>query len=98
MVDESKPYIEFPLGGNRYLREFHHGLPEEDLEWHTDEEHRKIEVVQAIDWWFQFDDEIPFPLMNGLKFEIPQWAYHRIIRGDNASPLIIIIEKMANES
>ena len=74
-----KPFTEEKLEDGVYIRTFETSVPNDELKWHWDEEDRVIEVLENADWIFQFDNQLPFPLM-GTVF-IPKGMFHRIIKG-----------------
>jgi len=86
------PFKEKKIGENIFLRYFNHNIIVEELIWHQDKEDRIVEVIQSDDWYFQKDDEIPFKLVEGMKFSIKKMQYHRLLRGKN--DLIIKVIKL----
>ena len=58
-------------------------IESEELEWHVDFEDRYINVVQSGGWSFQFDNEIPFLLVNGQDIFIKECSWHKIYKGTN---------------
>jgi len=70
------------LSENTFLRTFKVSTSKYDLVWHYDEKDRKMTVIQASGWSFQFDDELPFKLVNNQTIFIPKLKYHRIIKGN----------------
>lgn len=55
------PYAEERLPGI-LLRTFSAGVPESDLAWHFDEEHRRVRCLGGSKgWMLQVDDGLPFP-------------------------------------
>jgi len=86
------PFKEKTLSTNVVIREFDPNVDSEELVWHRDKEDRIVEVMQADDWWFQYDNEIP-KLMEGTLF-IKSKTWHRVIKGPNCKrPLVFRIEK-----
>lgn len=88
-----RPYQQYTLSQNYYLRVFKNEIREEELVWHRDYDDREVRVLQGSGWLFQFDNEIPFELTNDLVFEIDRGRYHRIIKGDGQLFLTIIEKK-----
>jgi len=86
------PFKEKQIGENIFLRYFHHNVIVEELVWHQDREDRIVEVLQSDDWHFQKDNQIPFKLVEGMKFSIKKMEYHRLLRGKN--DLIIKVTKL----
>jgi hypothetical protein len=85
------PFKEKKIAENVFLRYFDHNVLSEELVWHRDREDRIIEVIQSNDWHFQRDEEVPFKLVEGMKFSIKKLHYHRLLRGKN--DLIIKVTK-----
>ena len=85
------PFKEKKIAENVFLRYFDHNVLSEELVWHQDQEDRIIEVIQSNDWHFQRDEEVPFKLVEGMKFSIKKLDYHRLLRGKN--DLIIKVTK-----
>lgn len=79
----SNPYKEIQTGVNKTIRIFSpDALNEGENDWHRDKSTRLVEVLQANGWKFQFDNEIPFELVEGDQIFIPKEHFHRIIGGD----------------
>ena len=85
------PFKEKKIAENVFIRYFDHNVLSEELVWHQDQEDRIIEVIQSNDWHFQRDEEVPFKLVEGMKFSIKKLDYHRLLRGKN--DLIIKVTK-----
>lgn len=85
------PFKEKKIAENVFLRYFDHNVISEELVWHQDREDRIIEVIQSNDWYFQRDEEVPFKLVEGMRFSIKKLDYHRLLRGKN--DLIIKVTK-----
>ena len=73
------------------MREFWSDVNPNWLKWHTDDEDRDVLVLLPTDWKFQYDDEFPIDLYEGMKFSIEAGKYHRIIKG--TSDLLIEVHK-----
>ena len=63
------------------IREFSADTDPMSLIWHEDQEDRIIEVLEGNEWKFQFDEDIPFEMVNGNKFKVPKGFLHRVIKG-----------------
>lgn len=85
----NNPYIDLDLGGGLIHRYFLDIVEELDLIWHMDEKDREVKVVQSNKWQFQFDNELPFDLIEGNIINIPAMVYHRVIKGDGPLELLI---------
>ena len=75
-----KPYTDHTTG-QIVIREFSADIDPMELIWHEDQEDRIIEVLEGNEWKFQFDEDIPFEMTNGNKFEVPKGFLHRVIKG-----------------
>jgi hypothetical protein len=42
-----------------------------------------VEIISGDGWRFQKENELPWLLKTGMKFEIKAHEYHRIIKGVN---------------
>ena len=74
-----KPYIDIKYSSNRFFRIFFPWIKEGDLVWHRDKLDRKVSVLFNKNWFFQYDNKLPF-LLNGAIF-IEKEEYHRLIKG-----------------
>lgn len=73
------PYAEDKIADEVYIRTFSKDTLENDLKWHWDEEDRIIEAVEPTDWTFQFDNDLPQPIVGQIY--IPKGVMHRVIKG-----------------
>ena len=85
------PFKEKQIGKQLFLREFSADVDEMDLIWHTDREDRIVHVVEGNKWKFQFDEQLPFEMLDGIDIIIPKGIIHRIIKGNG--PLKIKVFK-----
>jgi quercetin dioxygenase-like cupin family protein len=72
-----KPYVD-----DGCVRTFNANVNHGDLVWHRDKEDREITVLSGSGWKFQFDNQLPFDIEEGMCFFVPCMTYHRIIRGE----------------
>ena len=79
--DNTKPFIETIISKGEIIREFTPGYPDHLYKWHADPEDRIVEVLEDSDWRFQYDNELPIPLITGVDIKIPKGIIHRIIPG-----------------
>lgn len=86
-----KPYQEVTTEGRR-IRRFLADTQDNELIWHFDEDDRKIKILQAGNWLFQRDNELPILLENNMELFIKKMEWHRILAGDQE--LIIEIETL----
>lgn len=77
-----KPYIDEKLGEKSWLRKFKADTDSSELVWHRDSADREIMVAYGNGWSFQFEDELPFELIEASTFSVPKMTYHRLIKGD----------------
>ena len=73
------------------VRTFDSSVNSSELVWHRDREDRIVKVLEGKDWYFQFDDQLPFELKYGDQFFIEKMTYHRLIKG--STNLKVLIEK-----
>ena len=85
------PFKEKQIGKQLFLREFSANVDEMDLIWHEDREDRIVHVLEGNKWKFQFDEQLPFEMLDGIDIIIPKGIIHRIIRGKG--PLKIRVYK-----
>jgi len=79
--DNTKPFIETIISETEVIREFKPGYPAHLFKWHMDPEDRLVEVLEDSDWRFQYDNELPTPMIVGVYIKIPEGVIHRIIPG-----------------
>ena len=75
------PFKEKQIGKQLFLREFSTNVDEMDLIWHTDREDRIVNVIEGNGWKFQFDEQLPFEMIDGIDIVIPKGVIHRVIKG-----------------
>ena len=85
------PFKEKQIGKQLFLREFSANVDEMDLIWHEDREDRIVHVLEGNKWKFQFDEQLPFEMLDGIDIIIPKGIIHRIIKGNG--PLKIKVYK-----
>ena len=85
------PFEEEKIKDNIFIRTFSTDVDEMDLIWHTDKENRFIRVLEGNGWQFQYDEELPFEMTDGLGFPVMKGQIHRIIKG--VGPLKIELHK-----
>ena len=64
-----------------------------DLQWHFDEIDRVVVVEDGLGWQFQFDDELPFDIGPESIIEIKANRYHRLIKNETATDLLIEVHE-----
>ena len=85
------PFEEKKIKDNIFIRTFSMDVDEMDLIWHTDKENRFIKVLEGNGWKFQYDEELPFEMTDGLGFPVMKGQIHRVIKG--VGPLKIELHK-----
>ena len=85
------PFEEEKIDDHIFIRTFSADVDEMDLIWHADKENRVVEVLEGNNWKFQFDEELPIKMTNGLNISICKGRIHRIIKGKG--PLKIKLSK-----
>jgi len=85
------PFEEEKIKDNIFIRTFFTDVDEMDLIWHTDKENRFIKVLEGNGWQFQYDEELPFEMTDGLGFPVMKGQIHRVIKG--LGPLKIELHK-----
>ena len=86
------PYID-EQSEEYFIRTFQSYTDDEELVWHRDRNDRTVEVVKGKGWRFQFDNELPFNLNVGDTLFIKAMDYHRLIKSDSATHLVIKIQE-----
>ena len=87
-MKSTNPYKE--IIDNGYItRIFSIETDSSELVWHRDKQDRRIIIVSGDDWYFQFDNELPFKLNKNDEILINKNNFHRIIKG--TSDLIVNI-------
>ena len=87
------PFKEEQIDQYNFIRTFSADVDEMDLIWHADKENRIITVLEGNGWKFQFDEELPIEMTEGLSISILKGRLHRIIKGKG--PLKINLQKHA---
>ena len=75
------PFEEEQINENTFIRTFSADVDEMELIWHEDRENRVIKVLEGNGWKFQFDEELPIEMINGIDITIPKGVIHRVIKG-----------------
>jgi hypothetical protein len=87
--------MEFPFNqkilGEKIVRTFSPDVDSQELVWHQDLMDRVVTIIEAGDWFFQREDELPIKLMNEQVLFIPKKSWHRVIKG--TTELIVEIEE-----
>ena len=86
------PFKEQQVSPNKFIREFSADVDEVELIWHIDKEVRVISLIEGNGWKFQFDEQLPFEMVDGIEITISKGELHRVIKGDG--PLKIKLQKI----
>ena len=70
-----------PYKDSSNIRSFSKNVKKLELVWHKDDEDRDIEILEGKGWQMQFDDELPFELVEGDHIFIKRHRIHRIHKG-----------------
>lgn len=92
MDDKRLPFTERVLSENIRIRRFDPDMPEHLFKWHWDREDRVIEVLEDNDWRFQYDNEMPIPMLTGVDIKIPAGVIHRVIKGTTPLSVKILLD------
>lgn len=84
-----KPYKDYPISKNTWIRVFSDTVDPKDLHWHRDEFDRVICILNDTDWSFQFDNEMPIKLSRGMEISIKKGVWHRVIKGKARLSILI---------
>ena len=85
------PFEEQQVSINKFIREFSEDVDDIELIWHRDREDRVVSVIEGNGWKFQFDEELPFEMVDGIEITILKGNLHRVIKGKG--PLKIEVHK-----
>jgi quercetin dioxygenase-like cupin family protein len=85
-----RPYSEIQDIGHIY-REFSNDVDDTELVWHRDRKDRIVEIMDGIDWKFQFDNQLPINIHVGDVLYIKANQFHRILKGK--TPLKVKIKE-----
>lgn len=87
----SHPFLEIKKGENAYIRYFSDSNHDDEYCWHRDKEERKVKVISCgKDWKFQFDNNFPFILKEGMRIDIKKKEWHKLHKGKNRLILEIV--------
>lgn len=89
-----KPYQQKQISEDIFERVFDEYINEEELVWHRDKKDRLVKVLNCGDGWkFQYENSLPFNLIDGMEFNIQKETFHRIIKGEGN--LLINIKELS---
>lgn len=96
MDSGGNPYVDAVLNATQRQRVFDKNTSSHDLVWHRDQKNRKIVVVSGHGWQLQMDNQLPMDLTAGVSLYISADEYHRLLRSDHCSDLVLIIDENAS--
>jgi quercetin dioxygenase-like cupin family protein len=101
--EDLKRYKELPFDLLEYsphleIRKFDSKLTEEETQWHRDAEDRLVRKISGEGWLIQLDEQIPAPLRSEESYFIPAGVWHRVIRTDTATDLVVQVHKRCKDS
>ncbi len=91
LEDYYKPFDDFDDIGlkNKFERVFKKSVKKEQLLWHTDKKDREIKVLYGVGWKLQMDNQLPFELEIGRRYNINKGEFHRLHKGNSELKLEI---------
>ena len=88
-----KAYVSAVINENLEVRGFSKKVNKMLLEWHRDAENRSIFVESGAGWMLQLDNQLPVTLQKGKSYRIERGVYHRLIKENTCSDLLLVIKK-----
>lgn len=89
--DQTKPFTEERFEGY-IIRHFDASYPDHLFKWHWDEEDRTLQALEDSDWRFQYDNELPIPILTGIDISIPKGVIHRLVKGTGKLSIKILLD------
>ena len=78
---------------NFEIRRFKSNFQDHELDWHRDREDRLVRPTEGFGWFLQIDDRLPVQLLIGKSYYIPAGVWHRTIKTNAATDLVVEIHK-----
>ena len=80
-----KPFEDFDNAGlkNCKTRVVKKSVQKDQLLWHTDKKDREIKVIWGTGWKLQMDNQLPFELEIGRRYNINKGEFHRLHKGNS---------------
>ena len=85
-----KPYKDI-INDNAFIRIFDNTIDPIELMWHRDLCDRTIQVLEGSGWQLQLENKLPIQLNSCNNYFIPKLEWHRLIKTNNSSDLIVKI-------
>ena len=55
-----------------------------EMDWHRDKKDRVVTILDSgDDWYFQFDNGLPFKMTPGISIIVKKDMYHRVHKGND---------------
>lgn len=86
------PYVDQRVDDKKIIRVFNEDVNSEELIWHRDKKDRVVRVLEGNSWKLQYDNQLPFEMLENEEYFIEAYQYHRIIKGRN-NLVLEILEK-----
>lgn len=86
------PYDDKRVDDKKFIRVFEENVDSEELIWHRDKKDRVVRVLEGNSWKLQYDNQLPFEMVENEEYFIEAYQYHRIIKGRN-NLVLEILEK-----
>jgi len=90
------PYADSMLCAKQRRRVFDKNTALHELVWHRDSLDRKITVESGSGWQLQMDNQLPVDLTPGMRLHISAAEYHRLLRSNICSDLVLMIDENAS--
>lgn len=91
---DNVPYIEVKTSSeNVFIRTFKSTINPDEMQWHQDLEDREFVVISGIGWKIQKESQLPELLEVGKSYKVKAFQWHRGIKPDNDSDLVIKVTK-----
>jgi hypothetical protein len=87
-------YTQDQISENIFKRILSCDIDSNELVWHRDKHNRIVEIIQAGEWKFQSEDELPISLTDNMKIYINKETFHRVIKGTKDLIILITEEKV----
>ena len=88
-----KSYVSSEINECLEVRGFSKKVDKNLLEWHRDAENRNIFVESGTGWMLQIDNHLPVKLEQGKSYKIEREVFHRLIKENACTDLLIVIKK-----
>lgn len=87
------PFETLHSAGGLEIRKFSAFLEEDELSWHRDREDRVVTLLSGSGWMLQLDESKPILMSPGKDFFVPAGVWHRAIRLNESTDLVVQVLK-----